>query len=65
MALRDHNELEKSDNPWIFKVLINYIAVLDILLKDYLENTVLYLSFFFKYTKWPFAATFGVCQEHN
>lgn len=39
LALRGHNETESSENPGIFRGLINFVAELDSIFKDHLENS--------------------------
>lgn len=39
LALRGHNETETSDNPGIFRGLINLMAELDTTLKEHIEKT--------------------------
>ncbi|XP_057209014.1 zinc finger MYM-type protein 1-like [Triplophysa rosa] len=38
LALRGHNESESSDNPGIFRGLVDFVASLDGVLKEHLEN---------------------------
>lgn len=42
LGLRGHDETEESNNPGIFKGLINYTAALDSVLKDHLENSTVF-----------------------
>lgn len=42
LALRGHDETEETDNPGIFKGLINYTAALDSVLKDHLQNSTVF-----------------------
>ncbi|KAM3842976.1 zinc finger MYM-type protein 1-like [Diretmus argenteus] len=42
LALRGHDESESSDNPGIFRGLVNFVASLDGVLKEHLENATVF-----------------------
>ncbi len=42
LALRGHDESETSDNPGIFRGLVDFVASLDGVLKEHLENTTVF-----------------------
>ena len=42
MALRGHDESENSDNPGIFRGLVDVVASLDSALKEHLESATVF-----------------------
>ena len=42
LALRGHDESENSDNPGIFRVLVDVVASLDSALKEHLESATVF-----------------------
>ncbi|KAG1933968.1 zinc finger MYM-type protein 1-like [Pimephales promelas] len=42
LALRGHDEIESSENPGIFRGLVDFVASLDGVLKEHLENGTLF-----------------------
>lgn len=64
LALRGHDESENSDNPGVFKGLINYTAALDTLLKDHLENSTVFKGTSKTIQNDILDAMLGVCQKY-
>ena len=46
MALRGHDESENSDNPGIFRGLVDVVASLDSALKEHLESATVFKGTF-------------------
>lgn len=64
LALRGHDETEDSDNPGIFKGLINYTAALDNVLKDHLENSTVFKGTSSIIQNELLDSMLSICREH-
>lgn len=64
LAVRGHDETEESDNPGIFKGLINYTAALDTALKDHLETSTVFKRTSKSIQNELLDTTLTVCRKH-
>lgn len=42
LALRGHDETESSDNPGVFRGLVNFVSELDLVLKEHLDTSLVF-----------------------
>jgi hypothetical protein len=42
LALRGHDETESSENPGIFRGLVNFVAEMDVSMKEHLKNATVF-----------------------